>query len=163
MNFLLKLNIILNRALTLAGGVFLVGMILLTCANIFVRQFYVPIRGTFELMGYAGAVVTAFALGYTQICRGHICVDIMVNSYRKRLKQWIGMINHGVCAGFFFIVAWQVVKKAMTLKTAGELSETLRIAYYPFTLAVAFGCFVLALALLADFLTILFPRKAGVK
>ena len=75
MDLLTRLNKILNKVLTLTGGVFLIGMILLTCANIFIRQFYIPIRGTFELMGYAGAVVTAFALGYTQftkIGRAHV-------------------------------------------------------------------------------------------
>lgn len=163
MAFLVKFNIILNKVLTVTGGTFLIGMILLTCANIFIRQFYIPIRGTFELMGYAGAVVTAFSLGYTQLTRGHICVDVLVNTYPPRLKRLIGLVNHGVCAGFFFVAAWQVFKKAMILKTVGELSETLRIVYYPFTLAVAFGCFVLALALLTDGLTLMFPQKAGAK
>ena len=163
MAFLVKFNIILNKVLTITGGAFLVGMILLTCANIFIRQFYIPIRGTFELMGYAGAVVTAFALGYTQLTRGHICVDVLVNTYPRPLKRFIGLVNHGVCASFFFVAAWQVVKKAMILKAVGELSETLRIVYYPFTLAVAFGCFVLALALLTDGLSLMFPQKAGGK
>ena len=149
--------------LTLTAGAFLIAMILLTCANIFIRQFYIPIRGTFELMGYAGAVVTAFALGYTQFTNGHICVDVVVNTYPKPMKQLIRLINHGVCSFFFFIAAWQVVQKALTLKNAGELSETLRIIYYPFTLAVGFGCFILALALLTDFLKVLFPQKAGAK
>jgi TRAP-type C4-dicarboxylate transport system permease small subunit len=163
MAFLVKLNIILNRVLTVTGGAFLIGMILLTCANIFIRQFYIPIRGTFEIMGYAGAVVTAFALGYTQLTRGHICVDVLVNTYPTVVKRFITLMNHWVCAGFFFIAAWQVVQKAMILKAAGELSETLRIIYYPFTLAVALGCFVLALALVTDGLTLMFPQKAGAK
>ena len=55
----------LINVLTLVGGVFLVGMITITCANILSRILWLPIRGTFELMGYAGAIVTAFALGYT--------------------------------------------------------------------------------------------------
>lgn len=163
MDFLTKLNKILNKVLTLTGGVFLIGMILLTCANIFIRQFYIPIRGTFELMGYAGAVVTAFALGYTQFTNGHISVDILVNTYPAPVKRFVSLINHGVCSLFFFIAAWQVVKKAMILKAAGELSETLRIIYYPFTLAVGFGCFVLALAIFTNFLKVVFPQKASAK
>ncbi len=159
MNFLMRVNKILNKLLTLTGGAFLVAMILLTCANIFIRQFYIPIRGTFELMGYAGAVVSAFALGYTQFTNGHISVDVLVNTYPKPLKRIISVINHGVCCIFFSFAAWHVVQKALTLKNAGELSETLRIIYYPFTLAVALGCFVLALALFTDFLKALLPKK----
>jgi hypothetical protein len=45
----------------------------------------------------------------------------------------------------------------LTLKSVGELSETLKIIYYPFTLAVALGCLILALALFTDFLKALLP------
>ena len=60
-----RLTRLLNRLLVFVGGSFLVGMILLTCANIASRTVWQPIRGTFELMGYFGAVVTALALAYT--------------------------------------------------------------------------------------------------
>ncbi len=159
MELLSRINKFLNMALTLTGGVFLVGMILLTCANIFSRQIYVPIPGTFELMGYAGAVVTAFALGYTQFTNGHISVDVLVNMYPRPLKRLVTLINTGVCCGFFCLAAWHVMQKALTLKRVGELSETLRIIYYPFALAVAFGCLILCLALFTDFLKALFPPK----
>lgn len=163
MDLLIRVNKFLNKLLTLTGGVFLLGMIILTCANIFIRQFYIPIRGTFELMGYAGAVVTAFALGYTQFTNGHISVDVLVNSYPKFLKRVVGLINHAVCCVFAAFMAWHVLMKAFTLKNAGELSETLNIIYYPFTYAVAFGCLVLALALATDFLKALLPAKEGKK
>ncbi|NCO61249.1 TRAP transporter small permease subunit, partial [bacterium] len=64
-----------NKALMMVAGCFLVAMIVLACANIFLRLVWLPISGTFELMGYFGAVVTAFALGYTQMSKGHIAVD----------------------------------------------------------------------------------------
>ncbi|MCP4024540.1 MAG: TRAP transporter small permease [Desulfobacteraceae bacterium] len=159
METLTKINKILNMMLTLIGGVFLVGMILLTCSNIFIRQFYIPIRGTFELMGFAGAVVTAFALGYTQFTNGHISVDVLVNTYPPKLKRFISIINYGVCSVFFAAASWHVVQKALILKNAGELSETLRIIYYPFTFAVAFGCFILSLALFTDLLKAIIPPK----
>jgi TRAP-type C4-dicarboxylate transport system permease small subunit len=163
MDFLIRINQLANKLLMQIGGVFLVGMILLTCANIFIRQFFIPIRGTFELMGFAGAVVTAFALGYTQHGKGHISVDVLVNTYPERLKRIINIISHGVCSMFFLLASWQVVQKALILKNAGELSETLRIIYYPFTFAVAFGCFILAMVLIMDFLLAVLPKKEGLK
>lgn len=162
MDLLMRINKFLSKLLTLTGGVLLLCMILLTCANIFIRQFYIPIRGTFELMGYAGAVVTAFALGYTQFTNGHISVDVLVNAYPKPLKRVVSIFNHAVCCIFFLIASWQIVQKALTLKNAGEISETLRIIYYPFTLTVALGCLILALALFTDFLKAVLPQKEGV-
>ena len=67
-----RITHVLNKILIWGAGSFLGAMILLTCANIFLRLVWVPVRGAFELMGFFGAIVTSFALGYTQIKRGHI-------------------------------------------------------------------------------------------
>ena len=152
MEILDKISLTLNRILIFMGGVFLVGMVLLTCSNIFSRIVWVPVRGTFELMGYAGAVVTAFALGYTQIKKGHIAVDILVKCFSKKTQKIIGCINSGICLIFFSLAGWQIVKIGTNLLETGETSETLRIVYYPFTYGVALGCFALALVMLVDFL-----------
>ncbi|MCD4721521.1 MAG: TRAP transporter small permease, partial [Desulfobacula sp.] len=81
----------------------------------------------------------------------------------KPLKRIISIINPGICCAFFLITSWHVVQKALTLKNAGELSETLRIIYYPFTFAVAFGCLILSLALFTDFLKAVLPKKEVAK
>ncbi|RPJ16478.1 MAG: TRAP transporter small permease subunit, partial [Desulfobacteraceae bacterium] len=75
-----KINGLLNSLLNFIGGIFLVAMIILTCGNIFFRIVWVPIPGTYELMGLFGAIVTAFALGQTQSRRGHVAVDVLVNT-----------------------------------------------------------------------------------
>ena len=103
MDFLFRVNKTVNKVLTLIGGLLLVAMIILTCTNIVLRQIYVPVRGTFELMGFTGAVVTAFALGYTQWTNGHISVDILVNAYPAPLKRIVQIINSFACCVFFFI------------------------------------------------------------
>ena len=161
MNILIKLNKFLNKILTLTGGVFLIGMIALTCLNIFARKIIGPIPGSFELTGFAGAIVAAFALGYTQFSNGHIAVTILVDIYPKPLKRFVDIINHGVCCVLFFIAGCYLVQKAFILKNVGELSETLRIIYYPFVLAVALGSFILVLALFTDLLKTLLIRKEG--
>ncbi len=159
MDFLDRINQFLNRLLTFIGGFFLVAMVLMTCANIFSRNVWVPIKGTFELMGFFGAIVTAFALGYTQLNKGHIAVDVLINTFSEKTRKILQIINNGVCAIFFGIAAWQIAVKATTLMTTGEITETLRIIYYPFTYAVAFGCLVLALVMLTDLLKSLIPQK----
>jgi len=147
-----------NRVLLAIGGIFLVGMCALTCANIFCRIVWVPIPGTYELMGYSGAVVAAFALGYTQLKRGHVAVDILVNSFAQTVRTRLTLLNCAVCAAFFILAAWQLVKKALTLLATGELTETLRIVYYPFTLAVAVGLAALVLALANRLLQTIAPQ-----
>ena len=147
----------LNRALVWLGGAFLVGMIVLTCANIFFRLVWRPISGTFELMGYFGAIVAAFALGYTQMMRGHIAVDILTRIFPPRAKTALGAFNNLVCMMFFSIASWQIVKLATNLMRTGEVTETLRIIYYPFCYGVALGCAALSLMLLIDLIRIFSP------
>ena len=159
MGFLDRINQFLNKLLTFIGGFFLVAMVLMTCANILSRNIWVPIKGTFELMGFFGAIVTAFALGYTQLNKGHIAVDVLINTFSEKTRKVLQIINNGVCTVFFGIAAWQIAVKATTLRTTGEITETLRIIYYPFTYAVAFGCLVLALVMLTDLLKSLIPQK----
>lgn len=158
MEILDKISAFLNRLLLWIGGVFLVGMIVLTCANILCRMIWVPIIGTFELMGYCGGIVTAFALGYTQIKRGHIAVDVLVNTFSDKIRNIINAINYTVCFLFFSVAAWQIAEKATTLMNTGEVTETLRIIYYPFTYAVALGCAIISLVLFTDLVRSFFPK-----
>lgn len=139
-----------NRILMIAAGLFLMAMIFLTCANILLRILHEPISGTFELMGYFGAVVTAFALGYTQMFKGHIAVDVIFKLFPVKGQRWIIVVNHLLCMGFFGAISWRIARYAGTLWRTGEVTETLGIAYYPFVYCVSLGCAVLALVFLTE-------------
>lgn len=156
-----KISGLLNKLLTLLGGIFLVGMIVLTCANILSRLIWVPITGTFEMMGFFGAIVTAFALGYTQVKRGHIAVDVLVNRFSDKAKKVLAIINNTICCLFFLIAAWQILVKANSLMETGEVTETLQVIYYPFTYAVAFGCLVLSLTLVTEIIREFLSEERG--
>lgn len=159
MDFLDKISRLLNQVLILIAGLFLVGMILLTCSNILLRMVWVPVRGTFELMGFFCAIVTAFALGHTQIKRGHVGIDIVVKKFSTKAQKILSSINYLICMIFFAIAGWQIARWATTLWETGEVTETLRIIFYPFTYAVAFGCLVLALVLLVDLVKVLIEGR----
>ena len=83
------------------AGVFLIAMIVLTCANVFLRVVWMPVRGTFELMGFFGAIVTGFAMAYTQIKRVHIAVDIVVKGISKKSQRLLNGTNCLICMIFF--------------------------------------------------------------
>lgn len=150
MNLLEKFSQRVNQLGLVIAGVFLAAMTAITCGNIFSRIVWVPIRGTFELMGFFGAFVTAFALGYTQMHKAHISVDILVNRFPRKVQRFLNAVNCIVCSLFFSIAGWQIFRLANTMRVTGEVTETLRIIYYPFTFGVALGCFLLALVLVVE-------------
>lgn len=159
MEFLDRVSHFLNQVFIWIAGLFLAAMILLACANIFFRTVWVPVRGTFELMGYFGAVVTALTLGYTQSKGGHIAVDILVLKFSPKTRRFLMGAKNLICLIFFALVTWQVTKYANILWETGEVTETLGIIYYPFTYSVAAGCAVLCLVFFIDFLKIIFNNK----
>lgn len=159
MKYLEKFNEWLNKWAMAGAGIILVSMILLTFTNIVLRRVWVPVRGTYEIIGFAGALVTALAMGITQKKKEHIHVDILFNRFPTSVKRILSAINTGACGAFFAIAGWFVAKKAYTLYETGEVSETLRIVYYPFAYVVAAGCFLLALVLFNDMLISLVKDK----
>lgn len=151
----------INRALVLLGGVALVAMMLLTSANIFLRTVWLPVRGTFEMMGFLGAVVVSFSLGYTQLSRGHIAVDVLFHRFPDGVVRFLTGVNSVICGAFFSLLAWQVGKKGSILMRTGEVSETLRIPFYPVAFGVAVGCAFLTLVFLADLVRVILGKRAA--
>jgi len=155
MHALEKISRTLNLLFVWVAGICLAAMILITCANIFLRLVWIPIKGTYELMGFFGAIVTAFALGYTQMKKAHTRVDILVDSFPGKAQVVLNAVNLIICAVFFVIAGWYISKYAVTLWSTGEVTETLRIVYYPFTYGVAGGCFLIALVMLVELVKLL--------
>lgn len=159
MAFLESFCKLINQILIWIAGVFLSAMIVLTCANIFFRLIWGPIRGTYELMGYFGAIITAFALGYTQIRKGHISVDILVLRFSEKTQRVLNSLNNMICMIFFGVAAVQIAKYANILRETGQVTETLLIIYYPFTYGVALGCAALSLVFFTELLKALFKTR----
>jgi len=142
----------LNRWLSWIGGGILVAMMLVTVGNLVMVQFKVPFTGAAEIVSFLAAVVAAFALGYTQINRGHVAIDIFVIRLSQRAQAVIDAIMFFISMALFGVATWQIVKLASRYWEMGSVSETLYIIFFPFIYLVALGCALLCLVLLLDFL-----------
>lgn len=154
-NKLEKLSAFLSNALIFIAGLLLGWMVLVTSANIILREIWKPLSGAVEIMCYSSALVAAFALGYTQREKANISVDLLFEKYPLWLKKTLNCINFALIAALFLAIGWRLCLYAATLRSAEEVSETLGIIYYPFTYGVAVGCFVLVLTTLVDALKVM--------
>ncbi len=157
--YLERISAFLNRLLFGIAGVTLIGMVVLTCTNVLLRCVWVPIKGVYEFMGFFGAIVTAFALGYTQMKRGHVGIDIVVNQFSARTQGILNGVNYFICMVFFALSGWQIAVWGTTIWRTGEVTETLRIIFYPFIYGVALGCLILCLVFVVDLLKVLLEQK----
>ncbi len=144
--FITRLN---NLCVRLSGAA-LILMMLLGFGNVASRTFWRPIKGTFEIIGFSGALCTALALGFAQMRKNHVGVDIITSLYSKRWRQLTAVISYLITAPFFVIVTWRVAVWGTTVMQSGERSETLQLAYYPIIYIAAAGLGFLTMVLFFD-------------
>ncbi len=142
----------LAKKTNIVAALAVVAMMLLTAADVFLRLLRHPIPGTYEMVGFLGAVAASFSLGYTSLEKGHIAVDFLMQKMPEGTRIFFTGLNSIVAAVFFAVVSWQAVVYALSLQRAGEVSLTLQMPTYPFVLGLAVGCAILTLVLLGEFL-----------
>jgi TRAP-type C4-dicarboxylate transport system permease small subunit len=143
----------------IASGVSLLALTLLATGNVALRIFHVPVGGTYEIVSFLGAIVIAGALGYTQKRKDHIVVDILSEKFPAPVKRALDRVSFTLILAFFSIVSWQTFVYGKRLMLTGEMSETLKIAYYPFVFLVSLGFAVLGLTILLDLIETVWTRE----
>ena len=160
MELLDKIDRFVHKITLIAGGIAVLSLMILATGNVCLRVFHAPFRGAYELVSFMGAVTIAFALGYTQKAKANIIVDIVSHGYPERVKRVLDGFSSLVVMLFFGLIAWVLFEWGVRIKDSGEMSETLKIIYYPFIYCTAVGFSSLAFTLFVDVLKVL-TRKEG--
>jgi TRAP-type C4-dicarboxylate transport system permease small subunit len=148
LNRLDKYITLLTRILFWIAGAGLVAMLVLIVADVIgIKILSRPVPGGIELVGFLAVIAIAFAVGYTQVMRGHVAVDFIVETFPRRAKLVINVLTglFGVC--LLALMTYYSFKYAGKLKSTGEVSMTQKIPFYPFVYAMA-SCFMVTLLLL---------------
>ncbi len=159
MNFISRIN----KFCMAISGLVLMATMVMAVLNMILRPLGHPITGSFELLGFGCAIVTALGLGYSYERKVHIAVDILFKKLSAPLRKFLALLGQLVCGAFFLAVAWKMTLLAMNFMENGELSETLGIPFYPVTGLVALGVFFLSLNIFHSAFSNIFPGRSGVK
>lgn len=151
MKKILELSHRVNKWLLKGASIMLLLTMMQAVANMVLRPFGHPIQGSFELMGFGAAAVAALGLANSQEHKVHICVDILFVKFSPTARRILAGIGNILCSLFFGMAAWRITMLAIRLWRSGEVSETLRIPFYPFTAIVALGFWALSFTLFLDF------------
>lgn len=131
------------------AGWSLVGMMLLTVADVILRLFRRPILGTYEIVGLLGAIVIAFAMPHTTLQRGHVAVEIVVSRLSLSAQSLINLITRILSVLLFALIGWECLQYGNELKGAGEVSMTLRLPFYPVLYGIALAAVVVCLVVVS--------------
>lgn len=147
-----NISVLLNQGLAWVSAGCLLAMVLVIVGNAIMRNTSVPLIGSTEVVGWLMAVTIAFGLGYTQVHRGYVDIEAVVERLPLRLQRSLKLVILLVSAVFFSLVAWQVTLYGLNVMKSGSLSETLWVPYYPLIFTLSIGFTGLTMALLVDFI-----------
>jgi len=145
--------------LNIIAGISLVAMTALTCADVTFRLFRHPILGTYEIVGFLGASVAAFAMAYTTMKRGHVAVEVLVIQLPKRVRFTIYLVTKLLSLAVFALLCFECIRYGNDLKVSGEVSLTLELPFFPVLFGIAFSSFAVCLVLWMDFWMVITGKK----
>lgn len=143
-----------TASLAAVAGVVLLMMLVLTVGNIVLRLVATPYHGTFEIVGLMAVLVNGLALGEAQRRRAHIAIDLVMTRFSTRTQLYVGAAVTIAGIVLFCLLAQQMVAYGLNLREQGAVTESLRLPFWPVSLALAVGVAGLVLALVNDLLTI---------
>jgi TRAP-type C4-dicarboxylate transport system permease small subunit len=133
------------------SGTAIMMMLFLTCADIIMRFFRMPIRGVYDLVSFLGAITVSFGIAHTSLENGHVAVSVIVNKFPERSQAFIRTVVNFLSIGLFAVISWQSFRYATDLWASGELSPTVELPYYPIVYGIAFSTAVVCLVLFGAF------------
>ncbi len=126
---------LLSAKLTIIGGFALFSMVVVTCIDVIgTKIFKRPFSGSYELVFLAQLVAIALSSGDTLIYGRHVHVEIFVLKMPTRIRKVITLIVSFLGFILFFVLAWQGFLYTKSLKSAHEVTGTVKIPLYPFAL-----------------------------
>jgi TRAP-type C4-dicarboxylate transport system permease small subunit len=151
-----------NRFMVYIASVALFGMMIVVVIDVIGRYaFDKPLMGAYELVGYLMAIAGPWAIGYSQIQKGHIRVDFLLKRFPNRGQAVITSIAYLIGVVVFSVLCYCMVTKTqyfLGLKH-GNTTDTMGIPIAPFTILVAIALGMLALVLIFDFIHALLEVK----
>ena len=148
----------LSTIMYACAGVMLSFMMVLTVADVVLRYLGRPIPGTYELVGLSGAVVIGFAIPYTSLVRGHIFVEFLIDRFEKGRRDVVLMTTKILILLLFIGFGTYLFRTGMDMAASGEVTQILRIPFYPVVYAMGVCCFIECLVMVSDMM-----RLAGGK
>jgi len=127
------------------GAACLVGMTLLTCADVVGRAFGSPIFGSVEIVGFMATLAVVMALPYTHQVNGHIGVELVVRWLPEKTQTIIDICTGIVSLLLFALVTWRMVVYAHTMQKSGEVSMNLELPEHIVIYIAAFCLLVFTL------------------
>ncbi len=142
-----------NKALNALGVGSMMFVMLFTVLDVVLRKtINKPILGSYEIVEYGMILIVFFGIAYTQMEKGHIAVEMLVEKFPPKIQAITEALMYFVCFVFWVLISIAGVIQAKTQWLGGNVSATLLIPNFPFLILLSIGSLMMALTLVADLL-----------
>ena len=136
--------------LNLVGGCALVGMMLLTSADVILRLLGKPILGCYELVGFLGALAISLPLAQTTIERAHVAVQLLVIRMSLMGRKVVFIVTSVMSLCLFSLIAFESVRYGNDMRVSGEVSPTLHVPFWPILYAIGVSAAIVCIICIID-------------
>lgn len=143
-------------ALAVVGGGGVVGMMLVTCADVLARACGHPLKGSYDIVRLLSLITLSCALPYTTAVKGHVAVEFFFNKLPWLGRVVVDSVMRLLMIGLFGLMGYQGVQYGNSLLASGEHMATLNIPYYWASYIMALSCALSALVVVHH---LVYPRK----
>ncbi len=127
-----------TRALALTAVTCLLGVALLTMADVLLRWlFHAPIKGLIDAVSLLMAILSAACFPALILGRGNVTIRLIGDAAGRTARRALEAFGSLVTTAFFSLMAWQYVRFAAEMSASGERMAILKWPVGPWWWAVA--------------------------
>jgi len=142
-----------SRIINGAGVILLLAIMFLLVTEVISRRFFNrSFTGTYEIVQFMLVTLVYLGVAYTGTKKDHIVVDLVVSRFSPRVQALIDSLTTFLSFSLIGLITWRSILRARELWLKGEVSYLLSLPFFPFYYVLAFGCGVLSLVLLVQFI-----------
>ena len=133
--------VLVTYGMTAVSCAGLVVMMLVTGADVLLRQFNYPLKGSYDIVRACGAVTIACALPLTTAMKGHVAIEYFFQKLSRFWRVVVDSVMRLVMIAAFALLAFACVGYGQRLLRDGEVTPTIEmpIFWIPWMMAAAFA------------------------
>jgi TRAP-type C4-dicarboxylate transport system permease small subunit len=149
----------ISRTMAAVGAIMFAAMMVVTVIDVSGRElatrfdFIRPMNGAVELIGFMLVLGGTWGMGYCQLLKMHIRINILVEKWSQRTQAFFWALTCLISLAAAGLIAWQAYVKmaAYFASTLGAKSTVLGAPLWPFIIMMAIGFTWVSFILAVDF------------
>lgn len=147
-----------NSWMQVLAGISLTLIVIVTTVDVIARLFGNPVPGAVEVIAILGGIAVGFTLPMTSWMKGHVAVEVVLNSFRPRVRNGVYIVTRAIAIFLCLLISRNFLSIGTDFWQKGEVSGTLTLPLFPVCYGLMACFIVLSIVFLCDII-ILFWRS----